>query len=193
MADKNQQHRLKQKYFDQVLPALQKEFKISNAFATPQIKKVVVNMGVTDPLEIRPRQQAIDNIVEQFKVITGQTPQVTKAKKAIAGFKLRAGDPVGVSVTLRGLFMWEFLDKLISITLPRVKDFRGVSKTSFDGQGNYSLGLEEQIVFPEISYDNIERIRGLQVNVVTSATTNQQAFKLLELLGMPFEKEETRG
>ena len=191
MADKkNQQHQLKQKYLKEVGPALKKEFKIANDFATPQIKKVVVNMGVTNPLEVRPRQKAIDNIVEQFKVITGQKPQVTRAKKSIAGFKLREGDPVGISVTLRGRYMWEFLDKLIAITLPRVKDFRGVSSTSFDGQGNYSLGIEEQIVFPEISYDNIENIRGLQVNIITSAKTNQQAFKLLELMGMPFEKEE---
>lgn len=192
MADKQNQNRLRQKYQDEVLPALKKEFSIENDFAVPALKKVVINMGVTTPQEVRPRERAIENIVEQFKVITGQKPQITTARKSIAGFKLREGDPVGVSVTLRGRYMWEFVDKLISITLPRVKDFRGVSKTSFDGQGNYSLGLEEQIVFPEIKYDDIESIRGLQMVFVTSAETNEQAYSLLEKLGMPFEKEDPR-
>ena len=183
-------NRLKQKYQQEVKEKLQKELGITNSFAVPTIKKIVVNMGVTDPQDPKQRLTALQNIVDQFKVITGQKPQITTAKKAISGFKLRAGDPMGVMVTLRGEIMWEFLDKLISITLPRVKDFRGVSKTAFDGQGNYSLGLDEQIVFPEIEYDKIERIRGLQMVLVTSATTNEAAFKLLELLGMPFEKDQ---
>jgi large subunit ribosomal protein L5 len=132
----------------------------------------------------------MNSIIEQFKVITGQRPQVTLARKSIAGFGLRAGDPVGVMVTLRGRRMWQFLDKLISITLPRVKDFRGISRTAFDGHGNYSLGLEEQIVFPEVDYDLIDRVRGLQITIVTNTKHQAMAFKSLELLGMPFAKEE---
>lgn len=185
-------NRLKQQYLDQVVPALKKQFSIENEFAVPKVKKIVVNMGVTTPQDVRPRERAIENIVEQFKVITGQKPQITTARKSIAGFKLREGDPVGVSVTLRGQYMWEFLDKLISLTLPRVKDFRGVSRTSFDGQGNYSLGLEEQIVFPELSYDDLESIRGLQVVIVTTAPDTDQCYALLENLGMPFEKADTK-
>lgn len=195
MTQSSNQNQLKQLYLEKVAPALQKQFKIENVMAVPRITKIVVNMGVTKPQEVRPRQQAIENIVEQFKVITGQKPHVTTSRASIAGFKSRQGDPVGVSVTLRGLQMWEFLHKLIGIALPRVKDFQGVPRTSFDGQGNYSLGLEEQIVFPEISYDSIEGIRSLQVNIVTTATTNDQALALLEQLGMPFTKvaEEKHG
>lgn len=184
-------NRLKQKYQEEVKAQLQKELGMSSTFQVPALKKIVVNMGVTDPQDPKQRMTALENIVDQFKVITGQKPQITLAKKAISGFKLRQGDPMGVMVTLRGEYMWEFLDKLISITLPRVKDFRGVSRTAFDGQGNYSLGLDEQIVFPEIEYDKIEKIRGLQMVIVTSATTNDAALKLLQLLGMPFEKEGT--
>ena len=135
----------------------------------------------------------MDNVVEQFKVITGQKPNVSLARQSVAGFDLREGDPVGVMTTLRGKRMWEFLDKLISITLPRVKDFQGISRGAFDGQGNYSLGLEEQIVFPEIDYDNIDQVRGLQITIVTDTKENDQALKLLELLGMPFAKEENNG
>ena len=183
-------NRLKEKYQKQVLPQLKKELKLGSDMAVPQIKKVIVNMGVTDPKEPRARWQIMDNIIDQFKVITGQKPNITLARKAIAGFTLREGDPVGAMVTLRGQRMWEFLDKLISITLPRVKDFQGISRDAFDGQGNYSLGLEEQIVFPEIDYDLIDQIRGLQVTIITDTNDNQQAFKLLELLGMPFAKEK---
>lgn len=181
---------LKQKYTSEVIPALKKEFNYSNVLAVPRLQKIVVNMGVSDPADPRARKQAIENIVEQFRTITGQHPQVTKAKKSIAGFKLREGDPLGVMVTLRGRNMWEFLEKLIFIALPRVKDFRGVSRKAFDGHGNYSLGIEEQIVFPEVDYDKIDRIRSLQATLVTTAKTNEEAFKLLESLGMPFEKEE---
>lgn len=181
---------LKQKYTGDVIPALEKEFGYANVFAVPKLRKIVVNMGVADPQDPRARKQVIENIVEQFRSITGQHPQVTLAKKSIAGFKLREGDPLGVMVTLRGRNMWEFLQKLISVALPRVKDFRGVSRTAFDGQGNYSLGIEEQIIFPEIDYDKIERVRSMQATFVTTAETNQEAYKLLELLGMPFEKEE---
>lgn len=183
-------NRLKEKYQKEIVPVLEKELKVKSHLAVPRILKVNVNMGVSDPQDTRARKQALENIVEQFKVITGQKPQITKAKKAISSFKLRKGDPLGVKVSLRGEQMWEFLDKLISIALPRVKDFRGVSRTAFDGAGNYSLGLEEQIVFPEVNYDTIERIRSLQINIVTSTKDNQKAFRLLELLGMPFAKEE---
>lgn len=182
-------NRLKQKYQEEIVPQLLKEFGYNNKFQVTKIQKVVVNMGVADPADPRARQKLMPTIVEQFRIITGQQPQVTVAKKAISNFKLRAGDPMGVMVTLRGEQMWEFLDKLISITLPRVKDFRGVSKKAFDGQGNYSLGIEEQIAFPEIDYDAIDKIRGLQINVVMSNKNDKESYKLLELLGMPFEKE----
>jgi len=181
---------LKQKYTSEVIPALQKEFGYTNLFAVPKLKKIVVNMGVADPADPRARKQVIENVVEQFRNIAGQQPQISKAKKSIAGFKLRAGDPLGVMVTLRGQNMWEFLQKLIFVALPRVKDFRGVSRKAFDGQGNYSMGIEEQIIFPEIDYDKIDRVRSLQATFITSAKTNGEALKLLELLGMPFEKEE---
>lgn len=183
---------LKTTYQQEIVPQLQKEFGVSNVFAVPKLEKIVLNVGVTDPQDPRARKPIIENIVSQFETISGQKPQVTLATKSIAGFKLREGDALGVKVTLRGKRMWDFLTKLIAIALPRVKDFRGISRTAFDGQGNYSLGLEEQIIFPEISYDSIESVRGLQVNFVTSAESNEQAFKLLELLGMPFEKEESK-
>lgn len=187
-------NRLKQKYQQEIVPALQEELAVSNVFAVPKLKKVVINMGIKDHQQNpRARMTIIDNVVEQFKVISGQKPQVTKARQSIAGFKLRAGDPLGVMVTLRGEKMWEFLDKLISTALPRVKDFQGVSRTAFDGAGNYSLGIEEQIIFPEIVYDQIESIRSLQVVIVTSATSNDQARALLQKLGMPFAKEEAKN
>ncbi|MBT3249725.1 MAG: 50S ribosomal protein L5 [Candidatus Pacebacteria bacterium] len=182
-------NRLQEKYSKKIAPQLQKELKMSSLMAVPKVNKIVINMGVTQPTEPRARWQIMDNIIDQFKIITGQKPNVTLARKAIAGFTLREGDPVGAMVTLRGLQMWEFLDKLVSITLPRVKDFQGVSRKAFDGRGNYNLGLEEQIVFPEINYDLINQIRGLQVTIVTSTKNDQESFRLLELLGMPFEKE----
>jgi len=183
-------NRLKKKYQKEVAPKLTTEFKLKNVMAVPQIKKIVVNMGVSDPQEPRQRKTALENIAKQFEVVTGQKALITNAKKSIAGFKLRAGDPLGVKVTLRHQNMWEFLDKLLSIVLPRVKDFRGTSRTAFDGQGNYNLGLEEQIVFPEINYDQIERIRGLQITIVSNTKDKEKSFRLLELLGMPFAKEE---
>lgn len=183
-------NRLQEKYSKKIASQLQKELKLSSPMAVPKVNKVVINMGVTQPTEPRARWKIMDNIIDQFKTITGQKPNVTLARQSIAGFTLREGDPVGAMVTLRGLYMWEFLDKLISITLPRVKDFQGVSREAFDGQGNYSLGLEEQIVFPEIDYDLINQIRGLQITIVTSAKNNQDSFRLLELLGIPFAKEK---
>jgi large subunit ribosomal protein L5 len=180
---------LRETYTSDVVPALTKEFGYKSVYAVPKIKKIVVNTGIAQPQDPRQRRQVIDNVVEQLRLITGQQPQVTSARKSIAGFKLRQGDPLGVMVTLRGKYMWEFLEKIIAVALPRVKDFRGVSRKAFDGRGNYSLGIEEQIIFPEIDYDKIEGIRSLQVTLVTSAETDEESRRMLELLGMPFEKE----
>lgn len=177
-------------YTSQILPKLQEEFAIKNSFAAPRLRKIVVNMGVSDPQDPRARKQVLENIAEQFALITGQKPQITVARKAISNFKTREGDPLGVMVTLRGRYMWEFFQKLVAVALPRVKDFRGVSATAFDGRGNYSLGIEEQIIFPEIEYDKIERVRSFQVTFVTTAQSNEHAKRLLELFGMPFVKEE---
>jgi large subunit ribosomal protein L5 len=184
-------NRLRQHYIDQVIPTLKKEFDLTSPLAVPTITKIVVNMGVSDPQDPRARETVITNIVEQFRTITGQQPQVTRARQAIAGFKLRQGDPLGVMVTLRSDRMWQFLDKLVSISLPRVKDFQGVSKVAFDAKGNYNLGIEEQIVFPEINYDTIERVRGLQITIVTNNSNPARSVRMLELLGMPFVKEDT--
>lgn len=183
---------MKQKYQEAVLPALIKEFGHTTPFSAASVKKVVVNMGIARPADPKEREKVAENVVKQFEVITGQKPQISLARKAIANFNLRKGEPMGVMVTLRGTQMWEFLDKLVSITLPRVKDFRGISKKAFDGRGNYSMGIEEQIAFPEIQYDKIESIRSLQVNITTSTTNDQEALRLLELLGFPFEKEESK-
>lgn len=183
---------LQQKYNQDVAAALKKEFGIKNVYAVPKITKVVINTGITDPQDPRARRTVIENVVEQFKLLSGQQPVITTAKKAISGFKLRAGDPMGVKVTLRGEKMWHFLIKLLNVALPRVKDFRGVSRTAFDANGNYSLGIEEQIIFPEIQYDKIESIRPLQVVIGTTAATTDQARRLLELMGMPFSKETTK-
>lgn len=185
-------NRMKQKYQEAVLPALIKEFGHTTPFSAASVKKVVVNMGIARPADPKEREKVAENVVKQFEVITGQKPQISLARKAIANFNLRKGEPMGVMVTLRGTQMWEFLDKLVSITLPRVKDFRGISKKAFDGRGNYSMGIEEQIAFPEIQYDKIESIRSLQVNITTSTTNDQEALRLLELLGFPFEKEESK-
>lgn len=183
-------NRLKQTYQQDVAPKLQKELKLDSPMAVPNINKIVLNMGVTEPEAGGARDKVLENIKKQFATITGQTPQITRAKKAISNFGLREGEPIGVALTLRGDRMWQFLDKLIAVALPRVKDFKGVSATAFDGHGNYSLGLEEQIVFPEIDYDEIDSVRSFQVNIVTSTNSNEQAKLLLELLGMPFEKPE---
>lgn len=180
-------NRLKQRYQEEITPILKKELGAKSDFQIPKLKKVVINMGVSDPAEPRARRQALDNIKAQIALISGQQPQITYAKKAISNFKLREGDPLGVMVTLRGEKMWEFVDKLISIVLPRVKDFSGTSQTAFDGHGNYSLGIQEQIIFPEIEYDKVERIRSLQINFNISGD-NASAKRMLELLGMPFSK-----
>ncbi len=179
-------------YLEAIVPALKKRLKIENDFAVPRLKKIVINMGVSIPQDRKAREKVLENILPQFSAIAGQKAQITLAKKSIAAFKLREGDPLGVTVTLRGRKMWTFLQKLLLVALPKVKDFRGVSRTAFDGQGNYSLGLREQIIFPEVDYDKIESIRSLQINIVTTAKTNEAAFALLALLGMPFAKEISR-
>lgn len=181
---------LKKLYYDKIVPALKKEFAIDNVFAVPKLQKIIINIGVADPQDPKARKQVIANIVEQFEAISGQKAVVTVAKKSISTFKLRQGDPLGVRVTLRGARMWGFFEKLVGVALPRVKDFRGVSRTAFDGAGNYSMGIEEQIIFPEINYDKIEKIRSLQVVFVTTAKEDKKAFRLLELFGVPFAKEE---
>jgi large subunit ribosomal protein L5 len=182
-------NRLQDTYRTTVVPTLQKEMGVKSVFAVPRLTKIVINTGVTQPQDPRARKEIVANVAEQFKLMAGQQAGITYARKAIAGFKLRKGDPLGVVVTLRGAYMWEFLDKLISVALPRVKDFQGISRTAFDGQGNYNLGIEEQIIFPEINYDKIDSIRSLQITMVTTTKENEWAFRLFELLGLPFKKE----
>jgi large subunit ribosomal protein L5 len=179
--------RLKEKYLKEVAPALMKEFGYSNPMQTPQVRKVVINIGMGG--EARENAKALDNAVGDVGIITGQKAVITRAKKSIASFKLRTGMPIGVMVTLRSNRMYEFLDKLVNVALPRVRDFSGVSASSFDGHGNFSLGLREQLIFPEIDYDKIDRIRGMEVVIVTSARNDQEGRRLLELMGMPFKRQ----
>jgi len=181
--------RLKQRYREEIRDALQKEFGFDNVMQIPGVVKVVVNMGVGDAAR---DAKLINGAVNDLSLITGQKPEIRKARKSIAQFKLREGMPIGARVTLRGDRMWEFLDRLISIALPRIRDFRGLNPTSFDGRGNYSLGLREQIIFPEIDYDSIKEIRGLDVAITTTAETDEQAEALLRGLGMPLATEERR-
>lgn len=185
-------NRLQVKYQEVVLPALKKEFNKSNILSLSKPMKVVVNVGVSrkDNTEV---EKLLGNIAEQIAVITGQKPKMSAAKKSIAGFKVRQGDIVGVSVTLRGERMWEFLDKLMNIVLPRVKDFQGVGRDHMDKSGNYNLGISEQIVFPEIEYDKVVKVMGLQVTIVTAGHERTESIRMLELLGMPFEKKENNG
>ena len=180
---------LQQYYRETVVPALKKELGVSSDFAVPRLLKVIVNMGVADPQDPRARKPVLENISQQFMAITGQKPNITRARKSIASFKLREGDPLGVKVTLRGKRMWQFFEKLLSVALPRVKDFQGVSNSGFDGNGNYSLGIEEQIIFPEVNYDMIEKFRIFQAVFVTTAESNEQALRLFALMGMPFAKQ----
>jgi len=176
---------LKTKYQNEVSPALMKEFNFKNKMQVPRLQKVVVNIGMGEALE---NPKALDTAVNDLMAITGQKPIQTKATKSIANFKLREGRIIGVKVTLRGERMWAFVDRLINIALPRVRDFRGVSDESFDGRGNYTLGLREQLIFPEIEYDKIDKIRGMEVTIVTSAKNDDQASAMLRMLGMPFRK-----
>jgi large subunit ribosomal protein L5 len=175
--------RLKEKYQSDVVPAMKQEFSFTSVMAIPTVKKIVLNIGLGEALT-NPR--ALDAAVGDLATIAGQKPVVTKAKRSIAQFKIREGMAIGTMVTLRGDRMWEFLDRFISIALPRIRDFQGLTDRGFDGHGNYSVGLREQLVFPEIDYDKIDRVRGLQVSIVTNAKTDREAKRLLELLGMPF-------
>ncbi len=179
--------RLKATYREDVAPALRTEFGYTNPMQTPKPTKVVLNIGIGEALDDR---NALDAALGDLTTITGQKPVIQRARKSISNFKLREGMQVGLTVTMRGQRMWDFLDRLINLTLPRVRDFHGISRRSFDGRGNYSLGIREQIVFPEIDYNLIDRLRGLQVNIVTSADTDEEGRRMLELLGMPFERIE---
>ena len=175
--------RLKERYLNEAVPALQQKFGYKNPMQVPRLEKVIINMGLGD---CKDNAKALESAVEELAQISGQKPMVTKAKKSIANFKLREGMNVGAKVTLRGRRMEEFVDKLVSIALPRVRDFRGVSAKAFDGRGNYALGVREQLIFPEINYDKVEKIRGMEMIFVTTAHTDEEAKELLSLLGMPF-------
>ncbi len=178
-------NRLEQKYRETVAPALMKEFSYTSTMQIPKVDKVVINMGVGDAIA---NSKVLEEAVEELTQIAGQKPVITKAKKSIANFKLREGMAIGCKVTLRGERMYEFLDKLINISLPRVRDFRGVSNTAFDGRGNYTLGIKEQLIFPEINFDKVNKVRGMDIVIVTTAKTNQEAHALLKGMGMPFAK-----
>jgi large subunit ribosomal protein L5 len=184
------EHVLKSRYRAQAVPALMKEFGLSNPMQVPRLRKGVVNVGVGEALD---NAKALDGAVADLTAITGQKPVITKARKSIANFKLREGRSIGVKVTLRGDRMWSFVDRVINIALPRTRDFRGVSPNSFDGRGNYTLGIREQLIFPEIEYDKIDKIRGFEVTLVTSARNDEQGRRLLQLLGMPFQRGESHG
>jgi large subunit ribosomal protein L5 len=179
-------HALKKRYQSEVAPELFKELSLDNVMRVPRISKVVVNIGVGEALD---NAKALEAAVGDLIKVTGQKPVITKARKSIANFKLREGRQIGVKVTLRGERMWSFLDRLMNVALPRVRDFRGISPDAFDGRGNYTLGLREQLVFPEIEYDKIDKLRGLEVTIVTTARSDDEARKMLELLGMPFRKD----
>jgi large subunit ribosomal protein L5 len=174
---------LHQRYRDEVVPALRKEFGYDNPMRVPRLSKIVLNIGLGEALQ---NAKALDAAVGDLATITGQKPIVTRARRSIAQFRLRAHNPIGAKVTLRGERMWDFLERLTVLALPRIRDFRGVPSRSFDGRGNYSLGLREQLAFPEIDYDKVDRLRGLEISVVTTARNDEEAKRLLELLGMPF-------
>jgi large subunit ribosomal protein L5 len=179
-------HYLRERYQKEMTPALMESLNLGNVMEVPRVEKVVVNIGVGEALD---NARALEAAVADMTTITGQKPIVTKAKKSIANFKLREGRSIGVKVTLRGDRMWSFIDRLINVAMPRVRDFRGVSLNSFDGRGNYTLGLREQLVFPEVDYDKIDKVRGMEVTIVTTAKTDEAGTQLLDLLGMPFRKE----
>ena len=179
-------HILKERYQNEIMPALMKSLRLDNTMQVPRIRKVIVNVGVGEALD---NSKALDATVADITQITGQKPIVTKARKSIANFKLREGRQIGVKVTLRGDRMWAFMDRLMNIALPRVRDFRGISSNAFDGRGNYTLGLREQLVFPEIDYDKIDKLRGMEISIVTTARNDEEGRQLLQMLGMPFKKE----
>lgn len=178
-------NRLKEKYVKEITPSLMEKFSYSSVMQTPKVEKIVINMGVGDAVS---NTKNLDKAVEELTVISGQKPVITKAKKSIAGFRLREGMPIGTKVTLRGDRMYDFLDKLVSVSLPRVRDFRGVSKKAFDGRGNYTLGVKEQLIFPEVNYDKVDKVRGMDIVIVTTANTDEESRELLTQLGMPFQK-----
>lgn len=180
-------HRLLENYKKEIVPQLTREFQFQNVMEVPRVEKVVINIGLGS--ETQTDNKAVDAAVNDLTIITGQKPVVTKARKSISNFKLREGKAIGVKVTLRGERMWSFLDRLMNIALPRVRDFRGISGDAFDGRGNYTLGLREQLVFPEIEYDKIDKLRGMEITVVTSAKTDEHGRRLLQILGMPFRKK----
>ena len=178
-------NRLKEKYTKEIVPALMSKFNYTSVMQAPVIDKIVINMGVGDAVQ---NAKALDSAVEELALISGQKPVVTRAKNSIAGFRLREGMPIGAKVTLRGERMYQFFDKLVSVSLPRVRDFRGISKKSFDGRGNYTLGVKEQLIFPEIDYDKVSKVRGMDIVIVTTANTDEEARELLTQFGMPFQK-----
>jgi len=180
-------NRMQARYNTEIVPALRKAFDLKNIMQVPHIEKVVVNIGMGEALD---NPKALESAVSDLTIITGQKPVMTKARKSIANFKLREGRLIGTKVTLRGERMWAFLDRLLSTALPRVRDFRGVSANAFDGRGNYTLGLRDQLIFPEIEYDKIDKMRGMEVTIVTTAKNDDQARVLLQMLGMPFSKKE---
>ena len=175
--------RIKEKYLAEAVPALQQKFGYKNVMEIPKLDKIVINMGLGD---CKDNAKAFEMAINELTTIAGQKPMVTKAKKSIANFKLREGMPVGAKVTLRGDKMWEFLDRLFNVALPRVRDFRGISANAFDGRGNYALGIKEQLIFPEIEYDKIEKLRGMNIAITTTAQTDEEARELLRLMGAPF-------
>ena len=179
------ENRLEERYSKEIAPALVSKFNYKSTMQAPKIEKIVLNMGVGDATQ---NAKLLDEAVEELTLISGQHPLITKAKKSIAGFRLREGVPIGAKVTLRGERMYDFLDKLINVSLPRVRDFHGISPKSFDGRGNYTLGVREQLIFPEIDYDKVNRVRGLDVVIVTTANTDEEALELLTQVGMPFAK-----
>lgn len=178
-------NRLVEKYQSEITPALVSKFNYKSVMQVPKIEKIVINMGVGEAVS---NSKALDTAVEELTLIAGQKPVVTRAKKSIAQFRLREGMPIGAKVTLRGERMYEFFEKLVSVTLPRVRDFRGISKKSFDGRGNYTLGVKEQLIFPEIDYDKVNKVRGMDIVIVTTANTDEEAREMLTLFGMPFQK-----
>ena len=177
--------RMKDKYQGEVMPALQEQYRYGNVMQVPRITKVVVNIGMGEALT---DANALDRAADDVAAITGQKPIINRAKRSIANFRLREGNPIGVSATLRGQRMYEFLDRLVSAALPRIRDFQGLNPNAFDGRGNYSLGIREQLIFPEIDYDKVDKVRGMQVTIVTTARSDEEGRRLLELMGMPFRK-----
>jgi large subunit ribosomal protein L5 len=177
--------RLKQRFRDDVAPALMREFGYTNVMQVPSVDKVVVNIGMGEATQ---NANALDAASQDIATITGQKPVITRAKRSIANFKIREGNPIGLAVTVRGDRMWEFLDRLVNAALPRIRDFRGVPRKAFDGRGNFSLGVREQLIFPEIEYDKVDRVRGMQINIITTARNDEEGARLLELLGMPYSR-----